>query len=154
MARGPLACSSRGDAALWFQGDAKGVLSAAFPCCCWGGIQDVDIVWLGDPFPFFQGDFDLWVQEDSGYLPPGHRVVSRHLPQEPAAMFEPFLCTCFMMVRPTEGSKTLMNRWSSVLRQRVSPPKPTLSLRHWHPLHCNKTPMSRGSSRPHKRGSS
>ncbi|XP_060603234.1 uncharacterized protein LOC132756235 [Ruditapes philippinarum] len=58
---------------------------------------DTDSVWLQDPFPYFQGPFDMWMQVDG----PGN------------------LCTGLMAIKSNNESIKLMRLWEAALKKRL-----------------------------------
>lgn len=82
--------------------------------------SDVDIVFLKDPFPFFTGDYDLWVQEDTQTF---EGATSRFPNDKPGGVIRlkrHHLCTCFMFVRPTLASKILIERWDRSIKRHLA----------------------------------
>ncbi|XP_060603233.1 uncharacterized protein LOC132756234 [Ruditapes philippinarum] len=58
---------------------------------------DTDSVWLHDPFPYFQGTFDMWMQVDG----PGN------------------LCTGLIAIKSNNESIKLMRLWEAALKKRL-----------------------------------
>ena len=100
--------------------------------------NDVDMVWLADPFPYLVGSHDvyfmddmtdvrisvslsLWLLEDCLMMwwlsvqvkPLNH---SHALPP-PGKKGRPYICSCMIFLQPTEGAKLLMRRWIDELKE-------------------------------------
>lgn len=82
--------------------------------------SDVDIVLKKDPFPYFTGNYDLWVQEDAQTYEGATTRFPKDKPGSPIKLRRHHLCTCFMFVRPTQGSRILIERWDRSVAQEVA----------------------------------
>ena len=67
---------------------------------------DTDSVWLQDPFPFFNGTYDMWMQVDG----------------QPDN-----LCTGFMAIKSNSKTIKLMKLWETSLNQRLDINQPAFS---------------------------
>lgn len=95
--------------------------------------SDIDIVLLKDPFPYFKGDFDLLVQEDTMSFEGATTRFPQDWPAWPAKMHSHQLCTCFMFVRPTAGSRRLIGRWEQAMKEEVArTKKPVRNQQIWN----------------------
>ncbi|ESQ43667.1 hypothetical protein EUTSA_v10015591mg [Eutrema salsugineum] len=71
--------------------------------------NDVDMVWLNDPFQYLEGSHDVYFTDDvttvkplneSHDLPPLNRYGVTNI------------CSCMIFLRPTNGAKLLMKKWA------------------------------------------
>lgn len=77
-------------------------------------------MWLKDPYVYFTGEYDMWVQEDAIMFSGSLERFEGDRPALPLRHKHYALCTCFMMVRPTRASRRLIHRWSRHVRAQVS----------------------------------
>ncbi|XP_025804971.1 UDP-D-xylose:L-fucose alpha-1,3-D-xylosyltransferase MGP4-like [Panicum hallii] len=76
--------------------------------------NDVDMVWLADPFPYIVGDHDVYFMDDMTPVKPlGH---SHELPP-PGKKGRTYICSCMIFLRPTEGAKLLLRKWIEELKE-------------------------------------
>ncbi|XP_071697854.1 UDP-D-xylose:L-fucose alpha-1,3-D-xylosyltransferase MGP4-like [Rutidosis leptorrhynchoides] len=70
--------------------------------------NDVDMVWLADPFPYFKGKHDVYFMDDMAAVKPlDHPNV---LPP-PGKKGRTYICSCMIYLHPTPGAKLLMKKW-------------------------------------------
>ncbi|RID70858.1 hypothetical protein BRARA_C02838 [Brassica rapa] len=70
--------------------------------------NDVDIVWLQDPFPYLEGSHDVYFMDDKTTIKPLSH--SHDLPPS-ARNGRTNICSCLIFLRPTNGAKVLMKQW-------------------------------------------
>ncbi|GER26462.1 UDP-D-xylose:L-fucose alpha-1,3-D-xylosyltransferase 1 [Striga asiatica] len=75
--------------------------------------NDVDMVWLADPFPYLEGEHDVYFTDDMAYVKPLDH--SHELPP-PGKKGRTYICSCMIYLRPTYGAKLLMNKWIEELQ--------------------------------------
>ncbi|KAL2478724.1 UDP-D-xylose:L-fucose alpha-1 [Forsythia ovata] len=64
--------------------------------------NDVDMVWLANPFPYLQGEHDVYFMDDMAFVKPLNH--SHSLPP-PGKKGRPYICSCMIYMRPTNGCK-------------------------------------------------
>ncbi|KVH89072.1 UDP-D-xylose:L-fucose alpha-1,3-D-xylosyltransferase MGP4-like isoform X1 [Cynara cardunculus var. scolymus] len=70
--------------------------------------NDVDMVWLADPFPYLKGKHDVYFMDDmSAVKPLDHPNV---LPP-PGKKGRTYICSCMIYMHPTPGAKLVMKKW-------------------------------------------
>lgn len=75
--------------------------------------NDVDMVWLADPFPYLKGNHDVYFMDDMTPIKPlNHPNV---LPP-PGKKGRTYICSCMIYMHPTPGAKLLMNKWIEELK--------------------------------------
>ncbi|KAH9310586.1 hypothetical protein KI387_025621 [Taxus chinensis] len=74
--------------------------------------NDVDMVWLADPFPFFKGDYDIYFTDDMTAVKPLNH--SNSLPP-PGKKGRTYICSCMIFLRPTSGAKLVLKKWMEEL---------------------------------------
>ncbi|KAK2995817.1 hypothetical protein RJ640_006156 [Escallonia rubra] len=100
--------------------------------------NDVDMVWLADPFPYLHGEHDVYFMDDmTAYLLAyafrtiddecavllcllgGNQVKplnhSHDLPP-PGKKGRTYICSCMIYMRPTNGAKLVMKKWIEELQ--------------------------------------
>ncbi|KAL2546974.1 UDP-D-xylose:L-fucose alpha-1 [Forsythia ovata] len=75
--------------------------------------NDVDMVWLADPFPYLQGEHDVYFMDDMAFVKPLNH--SHSLPP-PGKKGRPYICSCMIYMRPTNGAKLVMKKWIEELQ--------------------------------------
>ncbi|CAI9764863.1 unnamed protein product [Fraxinus pennsylvanica] len=75
--------------------------------------NDVDMVWLADPFPYLQGEHDVYFMDDMAFVKPLNH--SHSLPP-PGKKGRPYICSCMIFMRPTNGAKLVMKKWIEELQ--------------------------------------
>ncbi|XVF80159.1 hypothetical protein PTKIN_Ptkin15bG0048200 [Pterospermum kingtungense] len=70
--------------------------------------NDVDMVWLRDPFPYLQGNHDVYFTDDMAAVKPLKH--SNDLPPL-GKNGRTYICSCMIFLRPTDGAKLVMNKW-------------------------------------------
>ncbi|KAE8708022.1 UDP-D-xylose:L-fucose alpha-1,3-D-xylosyltransferase MGP4 [Hibiscus syriacus] len=75
--------------------------------------NDVDMVWLGDPFPYFEGNHDVYFTDDMTAVKPLNH--SHDLPP-PGKKGRPYICSCMIFLRATDGAKLVMKKWIEELQ--------------------------------------
>ncbi|CAA0838942.1 UDP-D-xylose\\x3aL-fucose alpha-1-3-D-xylosyltransferase MGP4 [Striga hermonthica] len=75
--------------------------------------NDVDMVWLADPFPYLEGEHDVYFTDDMAYVKPLDH--SHDLPP-PGKKGRTYICSCMIYLRPTSGAKLLLNKWIEELQ--------------------------------------
>ncbi|XP_019084427.1 PREDICTED: UDP-D-xylose:L-fucose alpha-1,3-D-xylosyltransferase MGP4 isoform X2 [Camelina sativa] len=73
--------------------------------------NDVDMVWLQDPFQYLEGKHDAYFMDDMT-APLDH---SHALPP-PGKKGRTYICSCMIFLRPTNGAKLLMKKWIEELQ--------------------------------------
>lgn len=70
--------------------------------------NDVDMVWLADPFPYLKGKHDVYFMDDMPAVKPlDHPNV---LPP-PGKKGRTYICSCMIYMHPTPGAKLVMKKW-------------------------------------------
>ncbi|KAI4990485.1 hypothetical protein ZWY2020_038848 [Hordeum vulgare] len=64
--------------------------------------NDVDMVWLADPFPYLVGNHDVYFMDDMTQVKP---LNHSHALPPPGKKGRPCICSCMIFLQPTEGSK-------------------------------------------------
>ncbi|XP_074558974.1 UDP-D-xylose:L-fucose alpha-1,3-D-xylosyltransferase MGP4-like [Curcuma longa] len=75
--------------------------------------NDVDMVWLADPFRYFEGDHDVYFTDDMAAVKP---LNHPHDLPPPGKKGRTYICSCMIFLRPTEGAKMVMNSWIDELQ--------------------------------------
>ncbi|KAK6142753.1 hypothetical protein DH2020_023101 [Rehmannia glutinosa] len=75
--------------------------------------NDVDMVWLADPFSYLKGEHDVYFMDDMAYVKPLNH--SHDLPP-PGKKGRTYICSCMIYLRPTTGAKLLMKKWIDELQ--------------------------------------
>lgn len=75
--------------------------------------NDVDMVWLADPFPYLQGNNDVYFTDDMTAVKPLNH--SHDLPA-PGKKGRTYICSCMIFLRPTDGAKLVMKKWIEELQ--------------------------------------
>ncbi|XP_020580899.1 UDP-D-xylose:L-fucose alpha-1,3-D-xylosyltransferase MGP4-like [Phalaenopsis equestris] len=75
--------------------------------------NDVDMVWLSDPFPYLEGHHDIYFTDDMAVVKPLNH--SHGLPQ-PGKKGRTYICSCMIFLRPTDGAKAVLRKWIEELR--------------------------------------
>ncbi|KAK4415887.1 UDP-D-xylose:L-fucose alpha-1,3-D-xylosyltransferase M [Sesamum alatum] len=75
--------------------------------------NDVDMVWLADPFPYMEGEHDVYFTDDMAFVKPHNH--SHGLPP-PGKKGRPYICSCMIYLRPTPGAKLVMKKWIEELQ--------------------------------------
>uniref|UniRef100_A0A2P2IW88 Glycosyltransferase n=1 Tax=Rhizophora mucronata TaxID=61149 RepID=A0A2P2IW88_RHIMU len=70
--------------------------------------NDVDMVWLGDPFPYLKGNHDVYFTDDMAVVKPLNH--SHDLPP-PGKKGRTYICSCMIFLRPTDGAKLVLKKW-------------------------------------------
>ncbi|KAF5731763.1 UDP-D-xylose:L-fucose alpha-1 3-D-xylosyltransferase MGP4 [Tripterygium wilfordii] len=70
--------------------------------------NDVDMVWLQDPFPYLQGKHDVYFTDDMAAVKPLNH--SHELPP-PGKKGRTYICSCMIFLRPTDGAKLILKKW-------------------------------------------
>ncbi|KAL9228890.1 hypothetical protein vseg_004420 [Gypsophila vaccaria] len=76
--------------------------------------NDVDMVWLKDPFPYLEGNHDIYFMDDVAAVKPLNH--SHDLPP-PGKKGRPYVCSCMIFLRPTDGAKLAMRKWIEELQE-------------------------------------
>nr|XP_043620683.1 UDP-D-xylose:L-fucose alpha-1,3-D-xylosyltransferase MGP4-like [Erigeron canadensis] len=75
--------------------------------------NDVDMVWLADPFPYLKGKHDVYFMDDMAAVKPlDHPNV---LPP-PGKKGRTYICSCMIYMHPTPGAKLVMQKWIEELQ--------------------------------------
>eukprot|EP00249_Psilotum_nudum_P015071 c25151_g1_i2 orf=795-1886(-) len=82
--------------------------------------NDVDMVWLKDPFPFFKGNYDIYLTDDMVDVKPHNH--SHELPA-PGKKGRTYICSCMLFLRPTPGAKLILRKWIEELQAQPWSPK-------------------------------
>ncbi|KAF6153265.1 hypothetical protein GIB67_000054 [Kingdonia uniflora] len=75
--------------------------------------NDVDMVWLKDPFPYLQGYHDVYFTDDMTAVKPLNH--SSDLPA-PGKKGRTYICSCMIFLRPTSGAKRVLKKWIEELQ--------------------------------------
>ncbi|KAF3784129.1 UDP-D-xyloseL-fucose alpha-1-3-D-xylosyltransferase [Nymphaea thermarum] len=75
--------------------------------------NDVDMVWLKDPFPFFKGNHDVYFTDDMAMVKP---LDHPHTLPAPGKKGRTYICSCMIFLRPTIGAKKVMKKWIEELQ--------------------------------------
>ncbi|KAF8719907.1 hypothetical protein HU200_024671 [Digitaria exilis] len=75
--------------------------------------NDVDMVWLADPFPYIVGDHDVYFMDD---MTPVKPLDHSHELPPPGKKGRTYICSCMIFLRPTEGAKLLLRKWIEELK--------------------------------------
>ncbi|KAG9442005.1 hypothetical protein H6P81_017859 [Aristolochia fimbriata] len=76
--------------------------------------NDVDMVWMADPFPYLQGNHDVYFTDDMAAVKPLNH--SHDLPA-PGKKGRTYICSCMIFSRPTNGAKQVMKKWIEELQE-------------------------------------
>ncbi|CAM0955734.1 unnamed protein product [Alopecurus aequalis] len=76
--------------------------------------NDVDMVWLADPFPYLVGSHDVYFMDDMTDVKP---LDHSHALPPPGKKGRPYICSCMIFLQPTEGAKLLMTKWIEELKE-------------------------------------
>ncbi|XP_052156440.1 UDP-D-xylose:L-fucose alpha-1,3-D-xylosyltransferase MGP4-like [Oryza glaberrima] len=76
--------------------------------------NDVDMVWLADPFPYIVGDHDVYFMDD---MTPVKPLDHSHELPPPGKKGRTYICSCMIFLRPTEGAKLLLRKWIEELKE-------------------------------------
>ncbi|KAF8091977.1 hypothetical protein N665_0430s0014 [Sinapis alba] len=74
--------------------------------------NDVDMVWLQDPFKYLQGSHDVYFMDDMTAIKPLNH--SHGLP--PSRNGVTYVCSCMIFLRCTSGAKLLLKKWVEEIR--------------------------------------
>lgn len=75
--------------------------------------NDVDMVWLGDPFKYLVGNHDVYFTDDMAAVKPLDH--SHDLPP-PGKKGRTYICSCMIFLRPTERAKLVLKKWIEELQ--------------------------------------
>ncbi|CAN6482674.1 unnamed protein product [Victoria cruziana] len=75
--------------------------------------NDVDMVWMKDPFPFFEGNHDVYFTDDMAMVKP---LNHPHTLPVPGKKGRTYICSCMVFLRPTVGAKKVMKKWIEELQ--------------------------------------
>ncbi|KAJ4876630.1 hypothetical protein Rs2_41648 [Raphanus sativus] len=75
--------------------------------------NDVDMVWLQDPFQYLEGSHDAYFTDDMTRIKPLNH--SHDLPP-PDRNGVTYICSCMIFLRPKNGAKLLMKKWIEELQ--------------------------------------
>ncbi|MQM10376.1 hypothetical protein Taro_043269 [Colocasia esculenta] len=70
--------------------------------------NDVDMVWLADPFPYMEGNHDVYFTDDMAAVKP---LNHPHSLPPPGKKGRTYICSCMIFLRPTTGAKKVMKKW-------------------------------------------
>ncbi|XP_074558431.1 UDP-D-xylose:L-fucose alpha-1,3-D-xylosyltransferase 1-like [Curcuma longa] len=76
--------------------------------------NDVDMVWLADPFRYLEGDHDVYFSDDMLAVKPLNH--SHNLPP-PDSKGQTNVCSCMIFLRPTRGGKKVITSWIEEIQQ-------------------------------------
>ncbi|KAK1696907.1 hypothetical protein QYE76_013604 [Lolium multiflorum] len=76
--------------------------------------NDVDMVWLADPFPYIVGTHDVYFMDDMTEVKP---LDHSHALPPPGKKGRPYICSCMIYLQPTEGAKLLLRKWIEELKE-------------------------------------
>ncbi|BAT74185.1 UDP-D-xylose:L-fucose alpha-1,3-D-xylosyltransferase [Vigna angularis] len=75
--------------------------------------NDVDMVWLADPFPYLVGNHDVYFTDDMTAIKPLNH--SHDLPP-PGKKGRPYICSCMIFLHPTNEAKLVLKKWIEELQ--------------------------------------
>ncbi|KAH1106989.1 hypothetical protein J1N35_010757 [Gossypium stocksii] len=75
--------------------------------------NDVDMVWLRDPFPYLEGNHDIYFTDDMAAVKALNH--SHDLPP-PGKKGRTYICSCMIFLRPKDGAKLVMKKWIEELQ--------------------------------------
>ncbi|KAJ6824129.1 UDP-D-xylose:L-fucose alpha-1,3-D-xylosyltransferase MGP4-like [Iris pallida] len=70
--------------------------------------NDVDMVWLGDPFQYLKEKHDVYFTDDMTAVKP---LDHPHSLPPPGKKGRTYICSCMIYLRPTNGAKLVMKKW-------------------------------------------
>ncbi|KAG1371101.1 UDP-D-xylose:L-fucose alpha-1,3-D-xylosyltransferase MGP4 [Cocos nucifera] len=76
--------------------------------------NDVDMVWLADPFPYLEGNHDVYFTDDMAAMKP---LNHPHDLPPPGKKGRTYICSCMIFLRPTKGAKEVMKKWIDELQE-------------------------------------
>lgn len=76
--------------------------------------NDVDMVWLADPFPYLVENHDVYFMDD---MTPVKPLDHSHELPPPGKKGRTYICSCMIFLRPTEGAKLLLRKWIEELKE-------------------------------------
>ncbi|KAL4343630.1 hypothetical protein S83_034964 [Arachis hypogaea] len=75
--------------------------------------NDVDMVWLGDPLLQLEGNHDVYFTDDMIPIKP---LNHSHALPPPGKKGRPYICSCMIFLRPTDGAKLVLRKWIEELQ--------------------------------------
>ncbi|KAM0941060.1 putative fucosylgalactoside 3-alpha-galactosyltransferase [Dioscorea sansibarensis] len=75
--------------------------------------NDVDMVWLADPFPYLEGNHDVYFTDDMAAV---KALNHPHDLPPPGRKGRTYICSCMIFLRPTVGAKDVMTKWIEELQ--------------------------------------
>ncbi|XP_043716348.1 UDP-D-xylose:L-fucose alpha-1,3-D-xylosyltransferase MGP4-like [Telopea speciosissima] len=75
--------------------------------------NDVDMVWLADPFPYLEGYHDVYFTDDMTAVKP---LNHPHELPAPGKKGRTYICSCMIFMHPTNGAKQVMRKWIEELQ--------------------------------------
>ncbi|KAK1275255.1 hypothetical protein QJS04_geneDACA011152 [Acorus gramineus] len=75
--------------------------------------NDVDMVWVADPFPYLKGNHDVYFTDDMAAVKP---LDHPHDLPPPGKKGRTYICSCMIFLRPTDGAKLVMKKWIEELK--------------------------------------
>ncbi|CAD5182662.1 unnamed protein product [Musa acuminata subsp. malaccensis] len=75
--------------------------------------NDVDMLWLSDPFPYLKGKHDVYFTDDMAAVKP---LNHPHDLPPPGKKGRTYICSCMIFLRPTRGAKEVMRSWIEELQ--------------------------------------
>ncbi|KAL9253173.1 UDP-D-xylose:L-fucose alpha-1,3-D-xylosyltransferase MGP4-like protein [Drosera capensis] len=75
--------------------------------------NDVDMVWLADPFRYFEGNHDIYFTDDMAAVKP---LNHPHDLPPPGKKGRTYICSCMLFLHPTSGAKLVMKKWIEELQ--------------------------------------
>lgn len=82
--------------------------------------NDVDLVWLKDPFRYFKGNYDIYFTDDMAKVKP---LDHSHGLPAPGRKGRTYICSCMLFIRPTHGGKLILKKWIEELEAQPWSPK-------------------------------
>uniref|UniRef100_A0A7N0T4R1 Glycosyltransferase n=1 Tax=Kalanchoe fedtschenkoi TaxID=63787 RepID=A0A7N0T4R1_KALFE len=76
--------------------------------------NDVDMVWMADPFPYMVGNHDVYFTDD---MTPVKPLNHSHALPPPGKKGRPYICSCMIFMRPTAGAKLVLNKWIEEMQE-------------------------------------
>ncbi|KAL8138482.1 hypothetical protein V2J09_004483 [Rumex salicifolius] len=76
--------------------------------------NDVDMVWMADPFPYMEGNHDIYFTDDMATVKP---INHSHGLPPPGKKGRPYICSCMILLRPTDGAKLVLRKWIQEMQE-------------------------------------
>ncbi|KFK27221.1 hypothetical protein AALP_AA8G353300 [Arabis alpina] len=70
--------------------------------------NDIDMVWLQDPFQYLEGSHDVYFTDDKTEIKHLNHSHNFSIPEQNGWSY---ICSCMLFLRPTNAAKLLMKKW-------------------------------------------